>query len=192
MGYVFFVAQSPVSWMSKKQRVVALSMTEAEYLAGTEATKEAVWIQTFLQAIGIPREKILPIRLYGDNQSANALAKNPEYHVRTKHIHGKQRYITERVEQGVIDVKYIPTSAMIADTLTKPLPRARYKDLMKLMGIYWTRDRADKTCWTCAILFHSANDLHRYLQKYGHYRDRIKRSSEQYTENLNQSIESAD
>ena len=73
---MFFVAGSPVSWMSKKQRVVALSTTEAEYLAGTEATKEAVWIRSFLQTIGVPREKILPIQLLGDNQGANALAKS--------------------------------------------------------------------------------------------------------------------
>ena len=54
MGYMFFVAGSSVSWISKKQTVVALSTTEAEYLAGTEPTKEVVWIQAFLQAIGIP------------------------------------------------------------------------------------------------------------------------------------------
>ena len=172
MGYMFFVAGSPVSWMSKKQRVVALSTTEAEYLAGTEATKEAVWIQAFLHAIGIPRERIIPIHLYGDNQSANALAKNPEYHVRTKHIHGKQRYITEMVEQGVIDVAYIPTTCMIADTLTKPLPRVRYEEHMRLMGVWYNKDDTGKTCWTCATLCESNNGLHRHLKLHGHHRDR--------------------
>ena len=84
--------------MSKKQKVVALSTKEAEYLAGTEAAKEVVWILAFLQAIGIPRGNIVPIHLYEDNQSANALAKNPDYHIRNKHIYGKKRYITEMVE----------------------------------------------------------------------------------------------
>ena len=173
MGYMFFVAGSPVSWMSKKQRVVALSTTEAEYLAGTEATKEAVWIQTFLQAIVIPCERITLMHLYGDNQSANALAKNPEYHVRTKHIHGKQRYITEMVEQVVINVTYIPTTSMIADTLTKPLPRVRYEAHMRLMGVWCITDKPeDKRCWTCAILCESKNELYRHLKTLGHHRVR--------------------
>ena len=170
IGYMFFISGSPVSWMSNKQRVVALSTTEAEYLAGTEATKEAVWIQTFLQAIGIPRESILPIQLYGDNQSTNALAKNPEYHVRTKHIHGKQKYITEMVEQGVIGVTYIPTTCMIADTLTKALPRTKYEDHMRLMRVWCIKENKDKTCWTCAFMCESKNGLHRHLKERRHHR----------------------
>lgn len=67
MGYVFFVAGSPVSWAAKKQRVVALSTTDAEYLAGTEATKEAMWIHHFLTEIGVPKERVLPMTLFGDN-----------------------------------------------------------------------------------------------------------------------------
>ena len=177
MGYMFFVAGSPVSWMSKKQRVVTLSTTEAEYIAGTEAAKEAVWIQAFLQAIDVPKDHILPVHLYGDNQSANALARNPEYHVRTKHIHGKQRYITEMVEQGIINVTYIPTARMIADTLTKALPRARYEDLMRLMGVWCIRDNSEQTCWTCATLYESRNGLHRHLQRSGHHRDKINTSA---------------
>ena len=160
MGYIFFVAGSPVSWSSKKQRVVALSTTEAEYLAGTEATKEAIWIQHFLTEIGVSKDRITPITLLGDNQSAIALARNPEYHARTKHIQGKQRFITEMVEQGVITVKYVPTANMIADTLTKALPRERYTCLMKLMGV----DPNQCTCISCGIVFTSNNDLHKHLK----------------------------
>ena len=160
MGYIFFVADSLVSWTSKKQRVVALSTTEAEYLAGTEETKEAIWIQHFLTEIGISKDRIAPITLFGDNQSAIALARNPEYHARTKHIQGKQRFITEMVEQGVITVQYVPTANMIADTLTKALPRERYTSLMKLMGV----DPNQRTCTSCSIAFTSNNDLHKHLK----------------------------
>lgn len=90
IGYMVFVAGSLVSCMSKKRRVVALSITEAEYLVGIEAIKEAVWFQTFLQAIGILPDSILPILLYEANQSGNTLSKNPKYHVPTKHIHANR------------------------------------------------------------------------------------------------------
>ena len=67
MGYAFYYAGSLVSWSSRKQRTLALSTTEAEYLAGTEATKEAIWIQQFLLAIGAKKDELYPAALYGDN-----------------------------------------------------------------------------------------------------------------------------
>ena len=88
MGYIFFYSGSCVSWASKKQQTIALSTTEAEYLAGTEATKESMWIVAFLADISTP--VTTPTRLYRDNHGANALALNPTYHARTKHIHGRQ------------------------------------------------------------------------------------------------------
>ena len=117
-----------------KQRTIALSTTEAEYLAGTEATKEVVWLQQLMRALGVTNG-LYPTTLYGDNQGANALARNPEYHGRTKHIHGRQRFITEMVEQGIIKVLYIPTCNMVADALTKALPRDRYWRCMKMFGL---------------------------------------------------------
>jgi len=94
MGYAFFCAGSLVSWSSKKQQTIALSTTG---LAGTEATKEAIWLQQFLKSIGMQKEHLYPARLYGDNQGANTLAHNPEYHSKTKHTHGRQCCITEMV-----------------------------------------------------------------------------------------------
>ena len=164
MGYIFFVANSPVSWVSKKQRVVALSTTEAEYLAGTEATKEAIWINHFLTEIGIPKIQILLIRLIRDKQSAIALTKNPEYHARTKHIQGKQRFISEMVEQGIITVQYVHTTGMIADALTKPLPKEKYHHLMKLMSVGCPAMPPPKTwsCLICATSFTLNNELHKH------------------------------
>lgn len=166
MGYIFFVVGSPVSWTSKKQRVVALSTTEAEYLAGTEATKEAIWIYYFLSEIGISGHCIIPISLNGDNQSAIALTKNPEYHTRTKHIQGKQLFISEMVEQGFITVQYVPTADMIADTLTKALPRDRYTYIMQLMGVDPQLPANSRvwSCLTCGSSFPSNNELHKHLK----------------------------
>jgi len=135
MGYAFFCTGSLVLWSSKKQQTIALSTMEAEYLAGTEASKEAIWIQQFLQAIGIQSANVYPAKLYSDNQGANALARNPEYYSKTKHIHGRQRFITELVEQGTITVSYIPTRNMVADTLTKALPKDQYWRFMRMLGL---------------------------------------------------------
>ncbi|MCW2783452.1 MAG: RNA-dependent polymerase [Marmoricola sp.] len=169
MGYAFYVKGSLVSWCSRKQRTVALSTTEAEYLAGTEATKEAIWVQVFLSALGLPEESFLPAILFGDNQGANALLKNPEYHSRTKHIHGRQRFITEMWESGKIDVQYIPTSGMIADTLTKALPREPYWNCVTLLGLSITElvlamMEFSIACRKCQGKFETKNRLHRHLR----------------------------
>jgi len=89
-GYVFTVGGTTVSWVSKLQSVVALSTTEAEYVAATEASKEMIWLQRFLDELGKKQELG---RLYSDNQSAIHLAKNCTFHSKTKHIHLKYHFV---------------------------------------------------------------------------------------------------
>jgi len=91
-------------------------------------------LQEFTKALGISKDLLYPAKLYGDNQSANALAYNPEYYSRTKHTHGRQRFITEMVEQRVIEVTYIPTRDMVADMLTKALQKDAYWRFMRMLG----------------------------------------------------------
>ena len=165
MGYMFFYHGCAVSWASKKQQTIALSTTEAEYLAGTKATKESVWIAAFLGALGV---EIGPVKLVGDNQGANALALNPEYHARTKHIHGRQRFISEIIEQKKRTVSYIPTRDMIADILTKALPRESYGHFMQLIGLQLDVS-ADTTCLRCGETFRSRNDLYRHIRNTKHH-----------------------
>ena len=82
-GYVFTIGGTIVSWVSKIQSVVALSTTEAEYVAATEATKEMIWLQRFMDEL---RKKHDMGMLYSDSQSSIHLAKNSKFHSRTKHI----------------------------------------------------------------------------------------------------------
>ena len=82
-GYVFSLFGGAISWMSKKQAVVALSTTKAEYMAATHASKEAIWLQRLCSKIGFKQQAV---RIDRDSQSAIFLAKNPAYHSRTKHI----------------------------------------------------------------------------------------------------------
>jgi hypothetical protein len=82
-GYVFTIGGTTVSWISKLQKVVALSTTEAEYVAATEASKEMIWLQRFMEELGKKQENN---RLYCDSQSAIHLAKNSAFHSKTKNI----------------------------------------------------------------------------------------------------------
>ncbi|CAB0004910.1 unnamed protein product [Nesidiocoris tenuis] len=96
-GCLFNMSGSAISWMARKQRTVALSSTEAEYLGLSEAAKEAVYLKNFLTSVGFPpRDRI---RIYNDNQGALQLVKNPTYHARTKHIDVRQQFIRQVTER---------------------------------------------------------------------------------------------
>ena len=85
-GYTFIMAGAAISWNSKRQATVALSSTEAEYMALTQAVKESLWLQGILRDLGGTGHLVEVEDIHVDNQVAIALAKNPEFHARTKHI----------------------------------------------------------------------------------------------------------
>jgi len=97
-AYIFLGGQLPVSWSSKKQATMALSSTEAEYMAVTQATKEAIWLRFLISEILDRQYKNLPsITIFADNQGCIALAHNPEYHAGTKHIDIEHHFVREKV-----------------------------------------------------------------------------------------------
>ncbi|THH04747.1 hypothetical protein EW146_g10096 [Bondarzewia mesenterica] len=112
-GFVFKVADGAISWSSKKQGSTALSSTKAEYVAGTHAAKELVWLWALFAEISLPCKG--PTTLFMDNQSAMAIAENPVYHARTKHIGARHHFLRERVEDGELELKYLPTGDQMAD-----------------------------------------------------------------------------
>ena len=132
-AYIFFYTGSCISWASKKQGLVALSSTEAEFIPRTEAAKELAWIISFLEDISAKPED-LPI-LCGDNRSTLALAKDNIFRPRTKYIHARERLITQMVQSGQCTLRYVPTNDMFADALTKPLSRERHELLVTRMGL---------------------------------------------------------
>lgn len=135
-GYVFLLYGSLIAWLSKVQRTVALSTTEAEYMAGTEATREAVWIKGITDAIFGTIPIVWPILLKGDNQGSLALAQNPTYHQRTKHIEIRERFITDMVQKNIIKVAYIPTREMLADSLTKHIHKDLFVEHWEKMNLF--------------------------------------------------------
>ena len=132
-GFSFHYGVGAISWSSKKQNIVALSSTEAEYVAQTHAAKEAMWLRSFVSEIRGGAEGALTILC--DNQGAIALAKDNKYHARTKHIDLRYHFIREAVEDGKIKVKYIPTDDNVSDIFTKALPKPKFQRLVELLGM---------------------------------------------------------
>lgn len=132
-GYCVFLGESLVTWSSRKQRAMSRSSTESEYRALADLASEVAWIRSLLQEIKfkIPRTPIL----WCDNLSAKALATNPVYHSRSKHIEVDVHYIRDQVLNNRVVVAYVPTSDQTADCLTKPLTHSRFNQLRDKLGV---------------------------------------------------------
>jgi len=132
-GFAFLIDGGAVSWSSKKQELVTLSTTEAEYVASSHASREALWLRRLIGEVFRPLQQ--PTPLYCDNQSAIALAQNDNYHARTKHIDIRYHFIRYVIEEGHIKLIYCPTDEMTADTLTKALPSIKAKHFASALGL---------------------------------------------------------
>lgn len=132
-GFIFMLGASPISWCSQKQRTVALSTTESEYIAASESIKELVWLQLLFDELFLSSGEVPS--LFSDNQSAIRLIKNPEFHKRTKHIDVKYHFIREKFTNNFFDLQYVPTTSQVADILTKPLPKDKFTRFRSMMGV---------------------------------------------------------
>ena len=160
-GYVVQLNGCTLSWSSVKQKTVALSTAEAEYMAICEGVKEVKWWKMIMGELGInkitdkneeeteeiymkeiqgnnscsPPSSFLPCVVYTDNQSASAMCRNDVNHNRTKHIDIRYHFIRECVQAGVIQMEWVETREQIADLLTKPMDQANFIRLKKqIMG----------------------------------------------------------
>ena len=124
--YVFCLNSGVVSWKSSKQSTVADSTTEAEYIAASDAAKEAVWIKKFITDLKVVPSITNPVDVYCDNNGAIAQAKEPRSHQRSKHILRRYHLIREIIERGNVKICRVPTDDNVVDPLTKPLPQAKH------------------------------------------------------------------
>lgn len=119
--------------VSRKQTSVALSSTEAEYVAAAHASQEAVWLKQLLLDFNF--ETCNPVILFEDNQGCIKLSESEKSSHRTKHIDIKFHHLRDLVERDIIELKYCPTESMIADVLTKLLARDRFVQLVGLLDL---------------------------------------------------------
>ena len=135
-AFVFMIDGTPITWMSRKQLVTAQSSTEAEYMAVSEAAKQAIWTRHFLYAVGkdaIYRNS--PTTIYEDNQGAIKIADNPINHPKTKHIAVRYHAIRDHMANGEVRLEHLPTGEMIADGLTKATNRVSQGRLVEALGL---------------------------------------------------------
>ena len=128
------MAGGAVSWSSKLQTIVALSTTEAEYVAACSAGQEILWMRNFLTECGYS-VKSAPSTLYIDNNSALQVAKNPEHHGRMKHLDLRFYWLRDEVHRGSIRLVHLQTADMPADMLTKALGRVKLQHMAALSGL---------------------------------------------------------
>lgn len=131
-GYLITFAGGAVSWQSRLQKCVALSTTEAEYIAITEGCKEMMWMKKFLQELGQNQESYV---LYCDSQSAIHLSKNSTYHSRSKHIDVRYHWIRDVLENKLLQIEKIHTNDNGADMMTKALSKEKIEFCKEAAGI---------------------------------------------------------
>ncbi|KAJ9566119.1 hypothetical protein OSB04_002085 [Centaurea solstitialis] len=126
-GYVFTLNGGAISWKSSKRDTIADSTTEAEYIAASDAAKEAVWLRNFLSDLRVVASVSRPINIFCDNSGAVAQAKEPREHHKSRHVLRKYHLIREIIGRGDVRICKIPTEDNVADPLTKPLARVKHE-----------------------------------------------------------------
>jgi hypothetical protein len=132
-GVLIFLGAAPIVWQSLKQKMVALSTCEAEYVAAATAACQVVWLRRLLSELtGVEAR---PPALKVDNKPAIALAKNPVLHDRSKHIDIKFHFLRDCVDGGHLVIEFVETGRQLADILTKSLGRLRFLELRGMISM---------------------------------------------------------
>lgn len=132
-GHVVIMSNAAISWQSKRQATVALSSTEAEYMAMSSAICEVIWMQQLSSELDKRPESGTVI--WCDNESAQKLALSDAYRPRTKHIDIRYHHMRQKIEDGVIDVQHVPSKENLADVLTKAIGKPAHDFCSFGMGL---------------------------------------------------------
>ena len=132
-GVLFFLGSNIITWQSQKQKIVALSSCEAEYIAATTGACQGLWLARLLAELKNKEADAVTLKI--DNESAIALSKNPVFHDRSKHIDVRYHFIRECVEENRVKLQSIRTEEQLADILTKALGRERFCELQLKLGV---------------------------------------------------------
>lgn len=130
---MYYLNESIITWVSQKQRCVALSSCEAEFMATTTASCQGIWLRNLLSQI--TSDSIGPIVLCIENKSAIDLAKNPMFQGRSKHIDIRFHFIRECVEQGDVVLKHVSSTCQHVDIMTKALATTNFEKMHQLLGV---------------------------------------------------------
>ena len=129
----FYLNGNLITWCSQKQKTVALSSCESEFMAATTAAMQAIWLKNLLSEVTSTKIKV--VALFVDNNSTIALMKNPIFHGRSKHIDTRYHFIRECIERGQIVAKRVGTEEQKADSLTKALAARSLMVMRHILGV---------------------------------------------------------
>jgi hypothetical protein len=132
-GGAFFLGDSLVSWLSKKQGSISLSTTEDEYIAAATCCTQLFWMIQTLAYLEV--NYTAPIPIHCDNTSAISVSKNLVFHSKNKNIPIKYHFLREQVTNSVVSLHYIPSKDQIVDIFTKPLAEAQFEYLRQKLGV---------------------------------------------------------
>ncbi|KAJ9560249.1 hypothetical protein OSB04_005409 [Centaurea solstitialis] len=156
-GYVFTLNGGAISWKSSKQDTIADSTTEAEYIAASDAAKEAVWLRNFLSDLRVVTSVSRPIDILCDNSGAMAQAKELREHHKSRHVLRKYHLIREIIGRGDVRICKIPTEDNVADPLTKPLARVKHEAHASSIGMQYLDTNWEQDAQIFAHLVQQAN-----------------------------------
>ncbi|GAU46899.1 hypothetical protein TSUD_296780 [Trifolium subterraneum] len=132
-GYVFMLGSSIISWSSKKQAIVTLSTTEAEFVAAASCACQSIWLRRVLEQL---RQKQGCIKIHCDNSSSIKLSKNPVMHGRCKHIDARYHFLRDLTKENVVELVYCNTQDQVADVMTKALKLEAFCKFRDMLGIH--------------------------------------------------------
>jgi hypothetical protein len=119
-GYVFMIGTKAVSWPSKKQPIVTLSTTEAEFIAAASCACQGIWLSRILALIDRRRKKEC-ITILCDNSSSIKLSRNHVMHGRSKHIDVRFHFLRDLTKSGSVQLVHCSSIDQVADIMTKAL-----------------------------------------------------------------------
>jgi len=131
-GYCFRLANGIISWQSRSQKTVALSSTEAEYMALSDCSRQAVWMKTVFSELGMP---LGTIPICGDNQGSIFISSNPVQERRSKHIVIRYHFVRDCIEDGKIAIYFVDGSQNPADLFTKNLGQTKFEQFRATLGL---------------------------------------------------------
>ena len=126
------MSSGAVAWSSKKQAIVTLSTTEAEFISAAACACQAIWMQRVLKQLRWNQESCV---IYCDNSSTIKLSKNPVMHRRSKHIAVRYHFLRDLSKDGDIELKYCSSQEQVADIMTKPLKLDTFVNLRNQLGV---------------------------------------------------------
>jgi hypothetical protein len=138
-GYMILWDGVVVFWQSKKQKIVALSSTEAEYIAATVCVCQVIWIREVLNDLGALIEDCTTVKC--DNTYTIELSKHTMFHGRCKHIGVRFHFLRDMLREGEIELEHCSSKVHTADIMTKLLKGDTYEDLRMKLSVCSVRDK---------------------------------------------------